>query len=173
MMTSIAANKPCPRYAAITIVAILAIGMDAHAVSAAPTTASQVEVGPNLNRSRSQLEVLYPDLPARELDKLLFRIADANSMKRVATAGPAGDWFCATEASPVRLTMRATSYFLVRGSGPSMAGEYHRAGDSFTISSGPLRGMGAVNGTVIAEQGGRVLRVGFDDAATMTCREVL
>ena len=133
--------------------------------------------------SRDQLAASYPDLTPTELDKLLFRVADAKSVQELNEAisvkagtadGPSGDWICASDsAGALRLTMRATSYSLVDRSGQSMAGEYARVGHDVVVSNGPLKGIGVSHGTLTSEPSGRTIDFRSEDRSTLMCREVL
>jgi hypothetical protein len=160
----------------------------AFAVSSSTAFAGDVStINPysHFDDSRDQLAASYLDLTPAELDKLLFRIADAKSVRKlnedkvevvdpVTANGPSGDWICASDsAGALRLTMRATSYSLTGRFGQTMAGEFSRVGHDVVVTNGPLKGMGVSLGTLTSEPSGRVIDFRSDERSTLRCREIL
>ena len=175
-METVSHAKSCRnRIASAALVCFLTVTTGQAIAADEPRHAWQVDVYQVLDHSRRQLEESYPGLSSRELDVLVFRIADVKSLGGdVATTGPAGDWICRTDAANVvRLTMRAKSYVLVDGSGRAMGGEYERVRHDVDVASGPLKGMGISHGTLVAAEPHRVLDFVADNKSALTCREVL
>ena len=54
------------------------------AVASVPPTAPMINIDGMDVMPRAQLEARFPDLSSREIDKLLFRIADARSLALLA-----------------------------------------------------------------------------------------
>ena len=175
MITTFPTTKQSQTLALVALGAVLALALDATSTSAAAQDrASEIDASRHLSLSRTQLSDLYPGLPSRELDMLVFRIADIVSTKQTHRKRPAGDWFCTDEVSGLfRLTMRETSYSFVGRSSPSMAGEYKWVSGNVEITNGPLKGMGLSRGILASEQNGRTLHFRSDEQSGLTCLEVL
>lgn len=176
MIATTSTLKTARRVTLVTIAAAMATLVATQAgLAQGPDRAAQTNPYLHVDDSRDQLQERYPQLPARELDMLTFRIADINSLKPSApVVGPAGDWSCTTDAATgVRLTIRAKSYWLVDRSGRSWGGEYERAGQVVRITNGPLKGMGIADGTLTAAIAPRILEFHADGRSALRCREVL
>ncbi len=163
------------RLVVAALAAITASSLGAGPVMAnGPSTATQINPAVFAGKSRTELAATFPDLSTHELDRLVFRVAEAAATTLQPAIEVAGAWACSTDGLPTATLFIRTlekGYLMMR-KGTMSGGTYTLSSADVTVADGPLADMGMLRGALEKSAERRLLTFVSATGPSLVCREV-